>query len=147
MPADVQDPRDTFKDAVAARKRRREAMQSMHRPGGYRRDPHFAPAPRLPPQLPGVVGGDYDRLPPGPGAGSILHHFQGHAGGGLAPGSESFGIAGDPLGRMGRTARHAAGLGDGNPRGGAFGRAGGSGLGGTGGFGGWGHGPMGGRRF
>lgn len=134
-----------FKQAVADRKRRREAMQaSMQRPGGYRRDPHFAPAPRLPPQLPGVVGGEYDRLPPGMAAGTAPYHpLASRSAMAPGPGLGQYPNPGLNAGRMGRSARREAGIG--NALGGSSFGIGDRGSGG--GFGGFGHGPFGSRGF
>lgn len=143
----MQDAKEAFKKAVADRKRRREAMKaSMNRPGGYRRDPHFAPAPRLPPQLPGLVGGDYDRLPPGMAAGAVPGPLlAGNSFGGPGLGGQQHRNPGEFGGRFGRAARREAGIGGG--LGGSMFGIGGRGSGGHGGFGSGGHGPFGGRPF
>lgn len=145
MQVHVQDPRELFKQAISDRKRRREALQSMHRPGGYRRDPHFAPAPRLPPALPGIVGGDYDRLPPS--LANMPMHAWGSGHGCVAPmmQAQEHHVSGTTGGVLGRAARREAGIGGGlgdrmhGPGGRAFGS--------NAGFGGFGGGPFRGRPF
>eukprot|EP00892_Ulva_mutabilis_P012080 jgi/Ulvmu1/9244/UM005_0344.1 len=137
------DARELFKEAISDRKRRREALQSMHRPGGYRRDPIFPPAPRLPPALPGVVGGDYDRLPPGV-AHVPFHPLGGNACMDHTLQAPDYRAPGGHVGVLGRAARREAGIGGG--RGDSM-FGGGRSFGGGPGFGGFGGGPFRGRPF
>lgn len=118
----------------------------MHRPGGYRRDPHFAPAPRLPPPLPGVVGGDYDRLPQGLHHDHVpMHPMGGNGCMGHTLRVQEHSVSGTTAGLFGRAARRESGL-SGGIGDGMMGPAG-RGFGSHSGFGGFGGGPFRGRPF
>lgn len=110
----MQEPIPAFRTELEQRNRLRAALNQQRRPGGFR-----GPAPPglyIPPYrnvpTPGVVGGDYDRLPGRIWLGGAAQWITGTAPNpaGISGGARPFG-GGGPFGGMGRAQGNRGGVG------------------------------------